>query len=109
MLSLVGNPVAVNPDSALKRIARERGWQVRDFRTGRKAARIGVPTAAGMGAVAGAIFKRFGSVTAVLAADVSALAEVSGIGDSVARSIHEAVGDQGGAIRSPSSVVGGTG
>jgi HAD superfamily hydrolase (TIGR01490 family) len=55
MLSLVGNPVAVNPDSALKRIARERGWQVRDFRTGRKAARIGVPTAAGMGAVAGGV------------------------------------------------------
>src|SRR4051794_5579037 len=55
MFALVGNPVAVNPDAALKRIARERGWQVRDFRTGRKAARIGVPTAAGMGAVAGGV------------------------------------------------------
>src|SRR4051812_13156924 len=55
MLSLVGNPVAVNPDAALKRIARERGWQIRDFRTGRKAARVGVPAAAGMGAVAGGV------------------------------------------------------
>jgi HAD superfamily hydrolase (TIGR01490 family) len=55
MLSLVGNPVAVNPDLALKRIARERGWTIRDFRTGRKAARVGVPAAAGMGAVAGGV------------------------------------------------------
>ena len=28
MLELVGNPVAVNPDTALARIARERGWRV---------------------------------------------------------------------------------
>ena len=55
MLSLVGHPVAVNPDQELKRIAREKGWEIRDFRTGRKAARIGVPAAAGMGAVAGGV------------------------------------------------------
>ncbi len=55
MLSLVGHPVAVNPDSHLKRIARERRWEVRDFRTGRKAARVGVPAAAGLGAVAGGV------------------------------------------------------
>src|SRR3954465_14549649 len=55
MLSLVGHPVAVNPDHDLKRIAREKGWEIRDFRTGRKAARVGVPAAAGMGAVAGGI------------------------------------------------------
>ena len=55
MLSLVGHPVAVNPDHELKRIAREKGWEIRDFRTGRKAARIGVPAAAGMGAVAGGV------------------------------------------------------
>jgi HAD superfamily hydrolase (TIGR01490 family) len=55
MLSLVGRPVAVNPDSALRGEARQRGWEIRDFRTGRKAARIGVPTALGVGAVAGAI------------------------------------------------------
>ena len=55
MLSLVGHPVAVNPDSALRSEARERGWEIRDFRTGRKAARIGVPAALGVGAIAGGI------------------------------------------------------
>jgi HAD superfamily hydrolase (TIGR01490 family) len=55
MLSLVGRPVAVNPDSALLSEARSRGWEVRDFRTGRRAARIGVPSALAAGAVAGAV------------------------------------------------------
>jgi HAD superfamily hydrolase (TIGR01490 family) len=32
MLSVVGHPVAVNPDRELRREAEERGWQVRDFR-----------------------------------------------------------------------------
>src|SRR3954452_10145627 len=53
MLSLVGHPVAVNPDSDLKRIARENEWEIRDFRTGRKAARVGLPAAAGRGGSAG--------------------------------------------------------
>ena len=55
MLSLVGHPVAVNPDATLKRIAKENEWEIRDFRTGRKAAKIGVPAAASAGAVAGGI------------------------------------------------------
>jgi HAD superfamily hydrolase (TIGR01490 family) len=55
LLSLVGRPVAVNPDSALRGEARQRGWEIRDFRTGRKAARIGIPAAAGIGAVAGGV------------------------------------------------------
>lgn len=55
MLSIVGRPVAVNPDSALRRIAREKGWEIRDFRTGRKAVRVAVPAALGMGAAAGAV------------------------------------------------------
>src|SRR3954467_9990051 len=55
MLSLVGHPVAVNPDASLRREARSNGWEIRDFRTGRKAARVGVPAAAGAGAVAGGI------------------------------------------------------
>ena len=55
MLSIVGHPVAVNPDATLKRIAKENEWEIRDFRTGRKAARIGVPAAASAGAVAGGI------------------------------------------------------
>jgi HAD superfamily hydrolase (TIGR01490 family) len=55
MLSLVGHPCAVNPDTELRRHAREHGWQVRDFRTGRKAAKIGLPTAMGIGAVGGGV------------------------------------------------------
>jgi hypothetical protein len=46
MLCEVGTAVAVNPDTELRAIARSRGWTVRDFRTGRKAAKIGVPTLA---------------------------------------------------------------
>jgi HAD superfamily hydrolase (TIGR01490 family) len=55
MLSLVGHAVAINPDGALKMEARRRGWEIRDFRTGRKAARIGVPTALGAGVVVGSV------------------------------------------------------
>jgi HAD superfamily hydrolase (TIGR01490 family) len=55
MLSLVGRPVAVNPDSALRVEAKRRGWDIRDFRTGRKAARIGIPAAWGIGAAAGGV------------------------------------------------------
>ena len=56
MLSLVGHPTAVNPDGRLRQHARRHGWAVRDYRTGRKAARIGVPAAAGLGALTGAVF-----------------------------------------------------
>lgn len=31
MLELVGHPVAVNPDSELERIAKDRGWEIRRF------------------------------------------------------------------------------
>jgi HAD superfamily hydrolase (TIGR01490 family) len=55
MLSAVGQAVAVNPDNALRREARLRGWEVRDFRTGRKAARIAVPSTAAAGLLAGAV------------------------------------------------------
>ncbi len=54
MLSTVGYAVAVNPDARLRREARRRGWDVRDFRTARRAAKIAVPTALGVGAVLGA-------------------------------------------------------
>jgi phosphoserine phosphatase len=46
MLTLCGTAVAVNPDTELRAVARSRGWTVRDFRTGRKAAKIGGHTAA---------------------------------------------------------------
>jgi HAD superfamily hydrolase (TIGR01490 family) len=55
MLSTVGRAVAVNPDSALRREARERGWEIRDFRTGRRAAKVAVPTALAAGALTGAV------------------------------------------------------
>jgi HAD superfamily hydrolase (TIGR01490 family) len=32
MLETVGNPVAVNPDRELRRLAEQRGWRIRDFR-----------------------------------------------------------------------------
>jgi HAD superfamily hydrolase (TIGR01490 family) len=32
MLEAVGNPVAVNPDRELRRVAEQRGWRIRDFR-----------------------------------------------------------------------------
>ncbi|MFJ9693325.1 HAD family hydrolase [Kitasatospora sp. NPDC101183] len=54
MLSLVGHPYVVNPDGALRRHARAQGWRVRDFRTGRRAARVGLPAAAALGVLAGA-------------------------------------------------------
>lgn len=55
MLSLVGTAVAINPDSDLREVAKNRGWEIRDFRTGRKAAKIGVPTALALGAAGGAV------------------------------------------------------
>ncbi|MET7637083.1 HAD-IB family hydrolase [Streptomyces sp. NPDC005438] len=53
MLSLVGHPYAINPDSRLRAHAQEHGWRLRDYRTGRKAAKVGIPAAAGVGALAG--------------------------------------------------------
>lgn len=41
MLSLVGHPCAVNPDSALRAHAKAKGWRIRDYRTGRKVAVAG--------------------------------------------------------------------
>ena len=55
MLSLTGTAVAINPDSDLREVAKARGWEIRDFRTGRKAAKIGVPTALALGAAGGAV------------------------------------------------------
>jgi HAD superfamily hydrolase (TIGR01490 family) len=55
MLSLVGHPVAINPDARLRAYAKHQGWPIRDYRTGRKAARAGLVGAAAAGAVAGAV------------------------------------------------------
>jgi HAD superfamily hydrolase (TIGR01490 family) len=53
MLSLVGDPCAINPDSKLRDHAKANGWRIRDYRTGRKAARAGLFAAGVTGAVAG--------------------------------------------------------
>jgi hypothetical protein len=55
MLNLVGDPCVINPDSRLRDHARAQGWRVRDYRTGRKAARIGMVTAAVAGAATGSV------------------------------------------------------
>jgi HAD superfamily hydrolase (TIGR01490 family) len=55
MLRLVGFPAAVNPDAELRAQARANNWPVHDFRSGRKATLIALPTAAAAGAVAGGI------------------------------------------------------
>jgi HAD superfamily hydrolase (TIGR01490 family) len=52
LLSLVGHPVAVNPDARLRRHARAHGWRIVDHRTGRRtsiggAAAVGVLTGGG--------------------------------------------------------------
>src|SRR6516164_567887 len=55
MLELVGHPAVVNPDSDLRAQARAQGWPIHDFRTGRRAALIALPAAAGAGAIAGGV------------------------------------------------------
>jgi HAD superfamily hydrolase (TIGR01490 family) len=56
MLSLVGHPCAINPDSRLLAHAEELDWQIQDYRSGRKAARLGL---FGAGATAGAVATGF--------------------------------------------------
>ena len=55
MLDAVGDPCAINPDARLREHARANGWRIRDYRTGRKAARAGLFAAAVAGAVAGTV------------------------------------------------------
>ncbi|MFB9709872.1 HAD family hydrolase [Streptosporangium sandarakinum] len=55
LLSIVGNATAINPDAELRDHARQNQWAIKDFRTGRKATMIGLPIAAGVGALAGGV------------------------------------------------------
>jgi HAD superfamily hydrolase (TIGR01490 family) len=78
MLSAVGHAVAINPDTKLRVLAKQNDWEVRDFRTGRKAAKVGVPATAGTGAVVGAVmagmaFRRRRQQQRTLAARLTAL------------------------------------
>lgn len=53
MLSLVGHPCAINPDSELRTYAKQNGWSIKDYRGRRRNTAIG--TAAGAGAIGGAV------------------------------------------------------
>ncbi|MEV2274638.1 HAD-IB family hydrolase [Nocardiopsis sp. NPDC049922] len=57
LLSIVGDPHAVNPDGDLRRYARAHAWPVHDFRRHRKALKVAVPAAVA-GAVAGGMAVR---------------------------------------------------
>lgn len=67
MLSLVGSPVAVNPDATLRQHARDNDWPIRDYRKREKVRQAAVPVVAGgmgialgmaAGFVAGRIVRR---------------------------------------------------
>jgi HAD superfamily hydrolase (TIGR01490 family) len=55
LLQLVGRPCAITPEARLRAHAKKNGWRVRDYRTGRKAAKMGFPALAGVGAAAGGV------------------------------------------------------
>ena len=55
MLSLVGDACAINPDARLRAHAKDHGWRIHDYRTGRKAARAGLLVGAVAGAAVGAV------------------------------------------------------
>jgi HAD superfamily hydrolase (TIGR01490 family) len=54
LLKSVGNPTAINPDSALRNLATLNGWPVHDFRRQRLVKRYGVPAGATAIALVGA-------------------------------------------------------
>src|SRR4029079_13551444 len=54
LLELVGNPVAMNPDIPLVRIARRNGWQVIDLRVSRRRTLLGSAVGATAAAAAAA-------------------------------------------------------
>lgn len=53
MLSLVGDPCAVNPDTTLRNHAKDLDWRIVDYRTGRKAFKVGAPAVAAAALVTG--------------------------------------------------------
>src|SRR4051812_44418015 len=55
MLTLVGDACAINPDHRLRAYARDQGWRIHDYRTGRKALRAGLVVGGVAGAVSGTV------------------------------------------------------
>lgn len=52
MLTMVGNPVAINPDSTLRQHAKENGWPIHDFRKREKIRQAAVPVMIGGAGIA---------------------------------------------------------
>ena len=88
MLSAVGTGVAINPDTGLREAARENGWEVRDFRTGRKAAKVGVPATAGTGLLVGTVMAGMALRRRQVARNRSALVRPLARASRAARSLH---------------------
>lgn len=84
MLELVGNPVAVNPDRALKKHALANGWQARTFKNPEPL--IQMPNAREVGIGAGVI----AGVTALAVASVLIARAVAGSGKSAGEKRHSA-------------------
>src|SRR5699024_5504060 len=63
MLTMMGRPVAINEDSQLRKYASENGWDVKDCRTVRKAAKKAMPGVLAVGGLAGvgAAVSRYGA------------------------------------------------
>lgn len=55
LLSVVGHPCAINPDAQLLEHAEQQDWQIRDYRTGRKAMRAGALGVGTLGVGTGAL------------------------------------------------------
>ncbi|HET7735622.1 MAG TPA: HAD-IB family hydrolase [Nocardioidaceae bacterium] len=55
MLSLVGDPCVINPDAKLRAHAQANGWRIRDYRTGRKVAKVGLFGAGVAGGITGTV------------------------------------------------------
>ena len=53
LLSLVGSPVAVNPDRALRLHARRNDWTIRDYRTARRVVKVTAPAVGAAGLLTG--------------------------------------------------------
>ena len=65
MLELVGNPIAVNPDAELARVAAQRGWRVMRFeKLGRRIAVVGAVLVATLLGGGGSILARRRSTAA---------------------------------------------
>ena len=110
MLEIVGHPVVVNPDRELARVARDRGWEVRQFRHGvplRERVTMPPPgrTAAGVASVA-LVLGGLAVGWWLLRRRTLRPAEIAGRADQLrqaARGLEASVRSTGSAIRRPAA------